>query len=991
MSKRKIEEDSPMPQKSKRANNNKIESDSDSSDEGTQPLPADEDDAQVVDLSGDHEMARKLQEEEDSQQDRDAEMARRLHQEEQDAQMAEDLADEAEGKGKKAGGKKAGGRRDRRAVSESGSSDEDDYHVPELPLSKVHKAPIARRSKPQSQNLFKDFAFKGKSQGRGGAGGGGGWTTKRRDNETEEEAVEKNDRNKKAKGKKRRLQTGKDRKLKEEEKKTKGKAKNYKGKKSPYSSDEDDSDDGFVVDDEEDVEASQSDSEESELDTGESDDSEEEERTKKKQQKQQKAKQKMQRAIEIESSDDGEGDLSDEAEVEDEDEGVDKVQQLLDRCAEISGKMQRAQKQYNMSGEAKGESEELMTPMSPVSLKRGRPKQGAGQRVTYQQKDIKYLDEKLVLKPYQIVGINWLSTCHDNNVNGVLADEMGLGKTVQTIAHLALLRTRAEASSGGSSSGGPHLVVVPASVLHNWSNELGRFCPTLGVQVYHGSQAHRDEIQRGHRKTFGNGKAKYSGNVGFDVMLTTYSYFERESCSNDRKFLGRFEFEYLILDEGHSIKNMRSSRFQRLRQLTARHRLLLTGTPVQNRLEELLALLCFCMPKLFDGSSNQVLELFAAQGNHEGLRAIRKILEPFILRRRKADVLSQLNPKHEVVKKIALTKEQRACYDAVLKRYRDAKTEQQRRSDFRSGEDKKKRATKEERLIMELTENAGSITRGGAASSSRQDKGDKKIKHVFTELRKAANHPLLCRHRFVGEAIMGQLVDSFYECGAFGEHCTKEMISDEISTYSDYMLHQLCQDHCGVIPGLRKHVIPAAAIFESTKLKLLQGLLPKLINEGHRVLLFSQWTSLLDLFEDFLRHESMQLQFLRLDGSTPVLERQKLIDQFNAQQEISVFLLSTHAGGLGINLTAADTVILHDLDFNPHNDKQAEDRCHRIGQTKPVTVYKLVSENTVDEAIFQIAERKNKLHAELVDCGDKQGITAEEMQQAILNGKLKEK
>jgi SWI/SNF-related matrix-associated actin-dependent regulator 1 of chromatin subfamily A len=734
-----------------------------------------------VSISADEEMARKLQEEEDSQARDDEAMAKRLQQEEADEQMALELQEGAEGEedgNTKVGvkrGKTARGR-NRKAVT-SDSSEEEDYHIPKVPSSKTQKS-VARRSKPKPEGVKKGDT-KGKldmEKFRFNQSGSGGWQTKRREKETEEEAEENNMRNKIAKGKKKRLQTGKDRKLKE---KAKGKGAKGKGEarsKNFLDDSDEESDDSFVAGSDEDLGGgSGSDSEEDELESGDSDDTDEDEKVAK----------EVEKAIRIEdSSDDEAGSLDDEAVVS-EDDGEDKVQILLDRCALISDKMQRAQKKFNMSEEATtGGDGELVTPMSPVSLKRGRQK-----GMVYQQKDIKYLDPALKLKPYQIVGINWLNTCHENNVNGVLADEMGLGKTVQTIAHLALLRTRAEATNNGT--GGPHLVVVPASVLHNWSNELRRFCPTLEVQVYHGSQAHRDELQKAHRKQQARSKSGRGGAAGFDVMLTTYSYFERESCSNDRKFLGKFQFEYLILDEGHSIKNMRSSRFQRLRQLTARFRLLLTGTPVQNRLEELLALLCFCMPKLFDGSSNQVLELFAAQGNVEGLRSIRKILEPFILRRRKCDVLSQLVAKQEEVRRVVLTKEQQLCYDAVLQTWRDAKAEQQRRSDFRSDKDKKQRATKEERLIMELTQNAGSITRGGAASSSKQDKGDKKIKHVFTELRKAANHPLLCRYRFKGVSTMALLVDSFYDCGAFGEQCTKEMISDEISSYSDYQLHQV--------------------------------------------------------------------------------------------------------------------------------------------------------------------------------------------------------
>jgi SWI/SNF-related matrix-associated actin-dependent regulator of chromatin subfamily A containing DEAD/H box 1 len=181
-------------------------------------------------------------------------------------------------------------------------------------------------------------------------------------------------------------------------------------------------------------------------------------------------------------------------------------------------------------------------------------------------------------------------------------------------------------------------------------------------------------------------------------------------------------------------------------------------------------------------------------------------------------------------------------------------------------------------------------------------------------------------------------------------------VLQEIETFSDYDLHQLCLQYEG---SLGKYSLAAETLYDSPKMNYLRDLLPRLQHEGHRMLLFSQWTRLLDLLEILLN--DMEMPFLRLDGSTPIAERQDLIDQFSREDAIPVFLLSTKAGGLGINLTAADTVILHDLDFNPENDKQAEDRCHRIGQTKPVTIYRLVCKDTVDEDIYDMGERKRQL------------------------------
>mmetsp|Transcript_38519 Transcript_38519/g.39201 ORF Transcript_38519/g.39201 Transcript_38519/m.39201 type:complete len:216 (+) Transcript_38519:511-1158(+) len=181
------------------------------------------------------------------------------------------------------------------------------------------------------------------------------------------------------------------------------------------------------------------------------------------------------------------------------------------------------------------------------------------------------------------------------------------------------------------------------------------------------------------------------------------------------------------------------------------------------------------------------------------------------------------------------------------------------------------------------------------------------------------------------------------------------MIRNEIENMSDFDINRFCIDYPNQLGHLQ---LSEEVLYDSCKIRKLEEILPCIVSEGHRVLIFSQWTRILDILEVLM--ESLSLSFLRLDGSTPVKERQDMIDTFNSE-DIPIFLLATKAGGLGINLTSADTVILHDVDFNPESDRQAEDRCHRIGQTRPVTIYRLITKDTVDESIYELAERKKKL------------------------------
>ncbi|KAH8063323.1 helicase [Aureococcus anophagefferens] len=478
------------------------------------------------------------------------------------------------------------------------------------------------------------------------------------------------------------------------------------------------------------------------------------------------------------------------------------------------------------------------------------------------------------LQPHQVVGVNWLLLLERVGANGVLADDMGLGKTVQTIAHLQVARSRTARKSRD-------VVVVPASTLGNWQREFKRFAPGCAVTVYHGSQAERRQLRT-------------DGDVlRADVVLTTYTWWERDACADDRSwFASRGPWTHLVLDEGHNLKNPDAQRSKRLRALKAESRTILSGTPIMNRPLDLLSLLLFLMPKLFAscGVTGELPEVLAAlardgeaAGDAGGLNQLRKLLAPFCLRRVKADVLASLPTKTAEVVSVPLSATQRL--------------------------------------------------RRGRARAHREDAPRQ-------------------RHR---------------------RAATLAMVTKELESYDDFALHELCAEYADAsgdgFSSLGDLALGTNALFESAKCERLRELLPKLKKEGHKVLLFSQWVRLLDLLG--LLCDDLDLNWSRLDGSTPITERQQLVADFNDPAgDLDVFLLSTRAGGLGINLTGADTVIIHDVDFNPEIDRQAEDRAHRIGQTKPVTVYRLVAEDTVDRDIIDLANRKRAVNERVMRDGD---------------------
>lgn len=693
---------------------------------------------------------------------------------------------------------------------------------------------------------------------------------------------------------------------------------------------------------------------------------------------------------------------------------------------------------------------------------------------------------KYSLREYQHIGLDWLVTMYEKKLNGILADEMGLGKTIMTIALLAHLACE-------KGIWGPHLIVVPTSVMLNWETEFLKWCPAFKILTYFGSAKERKHKRQGWLKP-----------NSFHVCITTYRLVIQDS-----KIFKRKKWKYLILDEAHLIKNWKSQRWQTLLNFNSKRRILLTGTPLQNDLMELWSLMHFLMPHVFqshqefkDWFSNPISGMVEGEEkvNKEVVDRLHNVLRPFLLRRLKRDVEKQLPMKHEHVIYCRLSKRQRNLYEDFIASSETQATlasanffgmisiiMQLRKvcnhpdlfegrpivSSFdMCGIDMRLSSSVCSMLLpssfstVDLeglgllfthldysmtsweSDEVQAIETPATSIMERTDMADlevirprqKKLQgtNIFEEiqraiweerLRQAKEHAaamawwnsLRCKKRPIYSTTLRDLVTirhPVYDIHQMKANPISYLYSSKLAdivlspverfqrmidvvesfmfaipaarapspvcwcskSETTLFLHPSYRQRCSdILSPLLLPIRPAIVRrqvyfpdrrliqFDCGKLQELAILLRKLKSEGHRALIFTQMTKMLDILEAFINLYGYT--YMRLDGSTQPEERQTLMQRFNTNPKFFLFILSTRSGGVGINLVGADTVIFYDSDWNPAMDQQAQDRCHRIGQTREVHIYRLISESTIEENILKKANQKRALDNLVIQSG----------------------
>ncbi|KAF9527780.1 SNF2 family N-terminal domain-containing protein [Crepidotus variabilis] len=473
--------------------------------------------------------------------------------------------------------------------------------------------------------------------------------------------------------------------------------------------------------------------------------------------------------------------------------------------------------------------------------------------------DLKLGQQKnLKLMPFQVDGFNWLCNNWWNHQHCILADEMGLGKTVQIVSFLGNIKKLVRAT--------PALVVVPNSTITNWVREFERWAPDLRVVPFYGEKNARDVIKR--FELFHENVPRGHLKTKFNVLITTYEAFTNTKDTGP-VFKSQPRWEVLVVDEGQRLKSDSSLLFRKLNELKTNHRIIMTGTPLNNNIRELFNLMNFLDPS--EWQDLEALEKQHEELTEELVKDLHNRLRPYFLRRIKSEVL-ELPPKNEVIVPVSMAPVQKEVYRSIL------------------------------------TNNL-EVLKGLTQPSSKQNAPAKtRINNVLMQLRKCLQHPYL-----------------------YAQDLEPRDLSPQ-------------ETHGKLIDA-------------SAKLRFLKILLPKLKQRGHRILLFSQFVIALNVVEDFLVGEGYK--FLRLDGSTKGSVRQKSMDDFNKpNSDFFIFLLTTRAGGVGINLFTADTVIIFDPDFNPHQDLQAIARAYRYGQKKTCMVFKLIVKDSAEERIMQVGKKK---------------------------------
>ncbi|CAI9097423.1 OLC1v1033851C2 [Oldenlandia corymbosa var. corymbosa] len=694
---------------------------------------------------------------------------------------------------------------------------------------------------------------------------------------------------------------------------------------------------------------------------------------------------------------------------------------------------------------------------------------------------------KYPLREYQHIGLDWLVTMYEKKLNGILADEMGLGKTIMTIALLAHLACE-------KGIWGPHLIVVPTSVMLNWETEFLKWCPAFKILTYFGSAKERKIKRQGWLKP-----------NSFHVCITTYRLVIQDS-----KVFKRKKWKYLILDEAHLIKNWKSQRWQTLLNFNSKRRILLTGTPLQNDLMELWSLMHFLMPHIFqshqefkDWFCNPITGMVEGQErvNKEVVDRLHNVLRPFILRRLKRDVEKQLPSKHEHVIYCRLSKRQRNLYEDFIASSETQATlasanffgmisviMQLRKvcnhpdlfegrpivSSFdMSGIDLQLSSSICTMLVpgpfssvdlsglgfsfshldLSMTSWESDEVQAIATPSSLIEdrmglveeighsfKHKKKFHGTsfFEEIQKALIierqreakeraqsiawwNSIRCKRKPIYSTGLRELVTIrhpvynihsrhhfplSYSCSSvFADIVLSpaerfQRMVDQVESFmfvipaaraptpvcwsskrgSHVFIEPSFTETCSLVfsplltpyrPAIvrRQVYFPDRRLiqFDCGKLQELAVLLRRLKLGGHRALIFTQMTKMLDVLEAFINLYGYT--YMRLDGSTQPEERQTLMQRFNTNPKIFLFILSTRSGGVGINLVGADTVIFYDSDWNPAMDQQAQDRCHRIGQTREVHIYRLISESTIEENILKKANQKRVLDDLVIQSG----------------------
>ncbi|KAH0827825.1 putative snf2 family dna-dependent atpase [Lanmaoa asiatica] len=613
--------------------------------------------------------------------------------------------------------------------------------------------------------------------------------------------------------------------------------------------------------------------------------------------------------------------------------GYGAVDSVLEKCERIGASLRAAIASWSadsINSKGKGK-EDTSKNMSPVI---DEPEEGSLSLKSvklatkeYFAKQPAMLTPGVMLKDYQLLGINWLYLLYNKEYSCILADEMGLGKTIQVISFFAHLKERGNV--------GPHLVIVPSSTLENWCREFARFAPSISIQTYYAGKDERPALRQ---ILIDTQRHRGKNENGWEVLITTYNLAQGDE--RDRKFFRRVDWDCIVFDEGHVLKNFQSQRYQALLKFEARWRLLLTGTPLQNNLQELVSLLNFILPNLLGETMDSLRAIFKTKGDakvallsQERISRAKKMMTPFVLRRRKDQVLKDLPQKTERIEWCDMTELQSSIYNDALQRSRKTVLEVESNTPSTSG-------------TSTPNGTVQSVKKKPAKTPRPKDKYAENSSNVLMELRKAASHPMLFRKLYTDQILTSITKLLLKETDFKKRGAVFQYVKEDMEVMTDAELQFFCQGY----KSTRKYLQDEKCFLDAGKITVLLRLLEDYAQQKRK------FTQILDILQAILKQKN--IKYLLLTGSTAVDVRQSLVDEFTEDESIPVFLLSTKAGGMGINLTAASAVIMFDQDFNPHNDRQAQDRAYRIGQKRDVDVVKLITRGTIEEDMLRLGETK---------------------------------